>query len=154
MDFGNKVGDTLGLPHSMVPQLREVPGVKEYKMEAVLGKIQLVGYADHYCPEKKILNENKTSQNKKRWNKKTVDEHTQLDMYALLLFLSEKTKPEDITMHLNYIPVIENQDFSLSLTDPVECYTFTTVRTSLDIVKYANYIQNTHKEMLEYAKIH
>lgn len=152
MLFGNTVGDTLGLPHSMVPQLRDVPGIKEYKMMANLGGITLIGYADHYCPEKKVLNENKTSQNKKRWTKKTVEEHTQLDMYALLLFLQNKTKPDDVIMHLNYIPVIENQDFTLSLPDPIECYTFTTGRTAMDITRYANYIQNTLKEMIEYAK--
>lgn len=154
MAFGNTIGDTLGTPSSLVPQLAVVPGIKEYEMRANLGKIKLIGFADHYCPKQYILNENKTSQNATRWTQETVDAHTQLDMYALLLFLQDKVKPEHITMRLNYIPVIENQDFTLSLTNPVECYHFNTKRTTEDITRYAAYVQETRKEMWRYAHEH
>ncbi len=152
MTFGNTVGDTLGLPHSMVPQLREVPGIKEYKMRVKMGNMFLVGYADHHCPETLFLNENKTSQNTKKWDQKSVDEHKQLDMYALLLFLQDNVKPEDLKMRLNYIPVIQGGDFLLSLPNPVECYHFETSRTTRDITKYSAYIQQTRADQLAYVK--
>lgn len=152
MTFGNTVGDTLGTPESMVPQLREVPGIKEYKMRVKMGNMFLVGYADHHCPDTLFLNENKTSQNANRWTQKSVDEHKQLDMYGLLLFLQDGVKPEDVRMRLNYIPVVQGGDFMLSLTDPVECYHFETRRTTADITRYSAYIQQTRKEQLEYVK--
>ena len=33
-------------------------GKKEYELKAKLNGLTLIGYADHYCPNSKVLNEN------------------------------------------------------------------------------------------------
>lgn len=151
MLFGNTVGDTLGLPNSMVPDLNpHLVGVKEYTVRAPMGDLFLIGHCDHYCPDTKTLNENKTSQTEGRWNQKLVDEHGQLTMYALLLFLKEKVKPEDIEMFLNFIPVYPD-GFFLTV-HPEEFYRFPTKRTTAQVLLFAAQINKTLKEMETYAR--
>ncbi len=149
MEFGNIVGDSIGTSQSLVPDLVP-PGVKEYELSAKLGDIILIGFADHYCPDTKVLHENKTSDNPTRWDQAKVDKHTQLDMYALMLFLKEKTKPEEITMFLNFIPVVRGGDMIYRVPEPVIYHQFPTKRTTADILRYATYITNTVKKMEEY----
>ncbi len=149
MLMGNKIGDAIGTIDNPIPGLDPV-GIKEYELHAKMGDISLVGYCDHYCPIRKVLNENKTSTTKDRWTQKKVDEHGQLTMYCLMLFLQHKVKPEDVQIFLNFIPVIEQGDFTLALPDPVRFTTFETRRTTRDILMYGAYIQNTVKLMDEY----
>jgi hypothetical protein len=153
MIFGNTVGDTLGLPHSMVPKLNpQLVGIKEYKLRVKMGDHYLLGFCDHYCPEQKILNENKTSQKPNRWTTKEVEAHGQLTMYALMLYLQNKTKPEEVKMFLNFIPVTEGQDFQLRV-DPENFKTFATSRTLKQCLMFGAEINKTLKEMEAYAQI-
>lgn len=152
MLFGNTVGDTLGTPTSMVPDLI-YPGIKEYELKANLGPIHIIGFCDAYCPETKVLTENKTSATKDRWTQKKVDEHGQLTMYCLMLFLRDKVKPEDVTINLNFIPV-RTVGFDFELPKPPTFQTFATRRTTRDILEYAVYIQHTVKLMEEYIINH
>ena len=149
MKLGTLVGDSIGKLESLVPGL-EPAGVKEYEMRASLGNIHMVGYADHYCVEKLILNENKTSDKRTKWTQESVDNHGQLTMYALLLLLQNKTKPEDVTMFLNYIPTIR-KGVKFRLVEPVEVYTFETSRTTMQVLDYANYIKRMVNLMDEYV---
>lgn len=151
MLMGTKVGDSIGTPDSLVPTLTP-PGVKEYEMRANLGDIYLIGFADHYCKETKVLHENKTTTNDKKWTQKSVDEHKQLDMYALLLFLQNKTPPAEVKMYLNYIPVVEGGDMLLHLPEPATYVQYETKRTNLQIAEYAEYIKSTVKEMEAYVR--
>lgn len=150
MLYGSKVGDSIGTPNSLVPTLTP-PGAKEYELRANLGPIHMVGFCDHYCPDTLVLNENKTTDNPDKWNKKSVDTHGQMTMYALLLFLQNKTKPGDVTMYLNYIPVfIKGVDYALP-TPPT--YTaIPTERTTADIMNFVTYVKNTVKAMEDYAR--
>lgn len=150
MLYGSYIGDRIGTVDNPVTGLDPV-GVKEYEMRANLGDIHIVGFADHYCPVHKILNENKTSDKHDRWTQAKVDDHGQLTMYALMLFLQRKVKPEHVTMYLNFIPVRQNGDFTYSLPEPVTFTTFETKRTTRQVLEYAAYIQNTVKLMEAYA---
>lgn len=150
MRAGTIIGDSIGTDKSLVPLLTP-PGVKEYELRASLGDIHIVGYCDHYCPLTHTLNENKTSTNRNKWNQKNVDEHKQLDMYALMLFLTHDVLPDDLTIYLNYIPVIEGADMRYYLPDPVEHYTFETKRTEQHLVNMTRYIENTVEDMCAYA---
>lgn len=145
MLFGTTVGDSIGTPDTLVPSLIP-PGVKEYEMSAVIDGVPIVGYADHFCTDTLFLSENKTSDNPKRWNQKKVDDHGQLTMYALMLFLRDKIKPEDIQMQLNFIPVLYS-GVSYRMPEPPTYQAFKTKRTTLDIVKYGQYIRDMIIEM-------
>ncbi len=149
METGNIIGDSIGTDTSLVPALTP-PGVKEYTLRARLGDIYMVGYCDHWCPNTLELNENKTAVNPKKWTQASVDKHGQLTMYALLLFLEHGISPEEVTMWLNYIRVIEGQDMRYYLPNPVELKRFPTKRTGEQLVEYTKYIQNTVADMNEY----
>ena len=152
MLFGNVVGDTLGLPHSMVPKLNpQLIGEKEFKLRVKMGKRILIGFCDHFCPKKLVLNENKTSQKANRWTQKEVDNHGQLTMYALMLYLDYGIRPEAVKMFLNFIPVIEGQDFQLRV-DTENVKTFATSRTLKQCLMFGAEINKTLKEMELYIK--
>ena len=155
MIFGNVVGDTLGLgkKKSMVPKLeKHLIGEKEHSLTVRLNDRYLIGYADHYCPKKKILNENKTSQKKTRWNQVEVDNHGQLTMYALIILLRDSIPPEELKIYLNFIPV-ENRDFGgMHIPDPDEFYRYETKRTTKQCLEFGSKIERTLKEMEEYIK--
>ncbi len=149
MEVGNIIGDSIGTPKSLVPDLNP-PGIKEFKLEASLGGIHMVGYCDHYDPETLELNENKTAVNPKKWTKSSVDKHGQITMYCLMLFLKYNIPPEDLTIYLNYIRVIEGSDMRYYLPNPVEFKRFPTTRTSEQLLQYATYIEHTVGLMNDY----
>lgn len=151
MLYGSKVGDSIGTPDSLVPTLVP-PGVKEYELRANIGPIYLVGFADHYCTDTLVLNENKTTDKPTKWNQKSVDAHGQMTMYALLLFLQNKTKPEDVTMFLNYIPVLVGNDFQYYLPTPPTYTAIPTRRTTKDIMNFVTYVKDTVAAMEAYAR--
>lgn len=152
MRFGNVVGDTLGTPKSMCPLLNpSLVGVKEFELTAKLNGLTLTGFADHYCPDTKVLNENKTSVNLNRWDQDKVDNHHQLTMYALMLMLTNKTKPEDVEMWLNFIPVKETQNFEMDLVSPDLFHRFPTRRTTKQCLEFGASINKTLKAMELYA---
>jgi len=146
---GNIIGDSIGTEKSLVPDLQPL-GVKEFRLEARLGDIYMVGYADHYCPDTKVLHENKTSTNRKKWTQGAVDKHKQLDMYCLMLALTHDVAPEDVELYLNYIPVIEGQDLRYYLPDPVEYKQFRTYRTTEQVHQFAKDIEQTVEDMHRY----
>jgi hypothetical protein len=152
MRFGNVVGDTLGLDTSLVPKLNpHLVGIKEYEMKTKMNNYVLIGYADHFCPTSKILNENKTSQKLNRWTQAEVDHHGQLTMYALMLLLQDKIQPHDIKMYLNFIPVVEGGDFQLRVLDPDKFHRFETKRTLKQVLDFGADIDKTVKTMEKYV---
>ncbi len=147
MEFGTLVGDSIGTENSMVPSLVP-PGVKEYEMKAYVGNVLMIGFADHYCPDILELNENKTSPTKDRWTQKKVDEHEQLTMYCLLLFLLNKTKPEDVAIWLNFMRTrLAGTKYKLVDQEPLR---FPTKRSMLQITQYSGQVLKTVDEMYAY----
>jgi hypothetical protein len=151
MLFGSKVGDSIATDDSLVPTLTP-PGVKEYELRANIGKIKMIGFIDHWDAETKTLNENKTTDKPDKWNQKSVDAHGQMTMYALLLYLQDKVKPEDVTMFLNDIPVTIGGDFQYQLPDPPTYTAIPTKRTTTDILRYVGYVEETVAKMEKYAR--
>ena len=145
---GSRIGDSIGADNNEVPDLNP-PGVKEYAIKGEVDGIYMIGYADHYCPDTLVLNENKTSTTKYRWNQKKTDEHPQLTMYALLLQIQDKVKPEDITMWLNFIP-LELKGVDLKPTGKVKSYE--TRRTQEQVKEYVKQMKQTIEEMESYAQ--
>ena len=150
MVAGNKYGDMLGRANSPVEELKDI-GICEYKLTGNIDDIYMIGYVDGWMENELILHENKTSDNPKRWSQKKVDEHKQIDMYLLLLFLQEKIKPEDVTCYLNFIQLDRGGDMIYRLSDPLVWHQFPTKRTSVDLLRYAHYVKDTVADMEKYV---
>lgn len=149
MTFGSLVGDSIGTPDSMVPDLKP-PGTKEYKLEATVEGIPLIGYADHYCPDTRVLHENKTTDNKSKWTKGKANKHTQIDMYLLMLYLSEGIPPETVTCYLNAI-LTKQVGVGYRLHDPVEWRQHRLdTKTIADLDNYQTYLLATVEAMQDY----
>ena len=131
----------------------KLPGQKEYPFNVVFNGIKLVGYADDFCSKTfKQLNEVKTGRN--AWTQKKVDNHDQLTMYCLMNYITNKIKPEDVSITLYWLPTKETGDFEIEFIKPIKVYPFKTKRTMSDILRYGQYIKATRQKMLEYAVNH
>lgn len=156
MSFGNVLGESIDTdsPLAAVPRQTHM----EYEVKTKLGNIDLIGFFDSYscgsgrcCPlNEKRLEEYKTSQNVNKWNKKSVDEHGQLTYYAMLLYLAQKVKPEDIHMRLHWIPTSEQADFTVAVSGKHQ--TFPTMRTMKEVFALMVEIKKRRKEMQKYAE--
>lgn len=155
MMFGNVVGESINTDNPLSGVPRQVH--MEYEVKAKLGNIDLIGFFDSYnCGNKKCcvvnekrLEEYKTSSNPNKWNQKSVHEHGQLTYYAMLMYLRDKVKPEDIHMRLHYIPVAEQADFSMAVVGKHQ--TFSTMRTMKQVFSLMVEIKKRRKEMETYA---
>ena len=135
----------------------------EHGFKVVFNGIPLVGFADTYCKvSKKKIGEYKTGV--KKWDKKRVDEHGQITMYALMNYISHRIRPEDTRFFLEWIPTIkitqENGDYSKfdytidfdpEYEKPVH---FDTKRTMADILAFGSRINKVIAEMELYVRNH
>lgn len=152
MDFGKAVGQRIEKDPTYIPQLpRE--GILEYSVEVKMGDVNLIGYMDSYCEEKKILNEFKTS-GVNGWDQKKVDLHHQIDFYCLLLLLKNKTKPEEVTIRLHHLITEEGGDFTVKFATPFTLNSYSTKRTTKQVLIFGAEIVKQRKEMEQYIKNH
>jgi hypothetical protein len=155
MTFGSLVGKRIEKDLSYIPQLPR--HIMEYEMTATLkdahGDFSLVGYADSYNPETKELDEFKTG-GVSSWNKKKVESHDQLTFYALLLYLRNEAKPEDLTIRLHHMLTEEKGDFSIGFAKPFTLTTYTTRRTTRKVLMFASEILRLREEMEQYILAH
>ena len=154
MLFGNKFAKSIedgtcdypGLLAALQPK-------KEQPFEVQLGQLRLKGFADAFDNVNyKVLDEVKTG--KKEWNQKRADEHRQIDMYLLMNLITNKVRPEDVTCSVYWCPTEERGDFSVQFVEPRVFKKFVTKRTTAQVLKFASYIQDIHKDMLSYALAH
>lgn len=149
MIFGSMVGKKLETDPTYLPEIPR-QSTMEYKFTAKVNDIELVGYADSYGDL--TIREYKTG--KTPWTQKKVDEHGQITMYALMEYLNEKIKPEDIKMSLHWIPTCEDENGEIQFVEPLVVQHFETKRTTKDVLLFAADILKLRQEMLEYAKKH
>lgn len=146
--FGKKVADSLQTETPLVPFT--LYPVVEQKLEVVFGGIPLIGFMDTYDPTTHSFREFKTG--KKAWDQKRADEHGQITMYSLMLFITHKVRPETYNMHLEWVPTQQNGDFSISFVEPVKIHIFETKRTMNDLVSFGAYIRVTYDEMIDFIE--
>lgn len=153
MDFGSMVDKRLQEDAAFLPGVERYP-ILQHEMKAVLDKkIPLVGYADGFDRLGYRLKDDKTG--KKAWDKKRADETGQLTFYCLLLWLTEKIKPENMQLAISWLPTKEMGDFTITFRDdPVVPFIFPTHRTMQDIIAFTTRIKRTVLAMQEYAKNH
>lgn len=147
MVFGKKFANSVEAREPLAPVTiyKEV----EYPLNVMFGEIPLIGFIDSYEPHTHLI-EYKTG--KKEWDQKRVDEHGQIDMYLLMLFIQHKVKPESLNCSLQWVPTVENGDFTIDFKRPITVVTFSTKRTMKDILKFGSYIQKTYADMQKFVK--
>ena len=152
LTFGKMVDDRIQEDPSFIPLLERYP-IQQHSMSVMYNGIKLNGTADHFDRKGRRLKDDKTG--KKEWTQKRADETGQLTMYLLLIYISEKIKPEEMTCYIDWLPTVENGDFTLTFRDnPPKPITFKTKRTMADLLQFASYIDSVRKEMAAYGKNH
>lgn len=146
MDFGKKFAKSVENRTPLVPVTiyEEV----EYPLKTTFNKIPLVGYLDTYKPHT-AFREYKTSKN--IWTQEKCDNHGQLKMYALMLYLIHKVKPEDLTIHLDCIQTKEFGNFEVAFLDNT-IHSFEVKLNMKDILLFGSRIMKTVDEMNNFIK--
>lgn len=145
--FGKAFAKSIEDGTCVVPGLLEaLAKKKEQGFSIVFQGIKMVGFADAFDDTTlKVIDEVKTG--KKAWDQKRVDDHGQITLYALFNFVTNKIRPEDTKFALYWVPTEENGKFEIDFVKPVRFIQFDTKRTTLDIIKFGQYILSTVDRM-------
>lgn len=147
MQFGNYAGNLLATDPLYLPEV-ERASIFEQELRGKVGDIELIGFLDSFCPEKKVLLEYKTSRNKKTWNHISANKHQQIDFYCYLIYHTYKIKPEVLTIKLIYIPTHFHEGDVVLSGEPVQ--TFHIKKTMKDILSFAGEIKKRRIEMIDF----
>jgi hypothetical protein len=112
--------------------------------------IKMTGFIDTYEPHT-ALREYKTS--KAIWSPEKAKDHGQLRMYALMLYVQHKVKPEDLTIHLDCIQTVESGDFTLSFVEPHTIHSHEVKLSMLDILHFGQRIMKVVEDMEAYRTL-
>ena len=148
MEFGKVIGERLASDPSFLPEVLRYK-VFEKEFNAKLSDFIITGYLDSYCPYTHNFYEYKSSSNPNKWNQRSVKLHGQLLFYCGLIFLNHKIIPKKISLF--YIPVRMNGEFKMELNKGSKIQSFPVEYTTIEVLKFLNYIKKTRKEMLKYA---
>lgn len=153
--FGSWVDKKIQHDKSFLPELVRYP-IEQHKMETTFAGIPLVGFSDQYLPLKKpvakyFLRDSKTG--RKPWDQKRADETGQLTMYAFLLWLQHKYKPEQGEFFIDWMPT-HFVDGEIAFIKEGEIITFATKRSMQQVLEFGQRIQATWAKMEDYATRH
>lgn len=148
MAFGKSFAKSIEDGKPLVPV--EVYSKVEYPLKVVFNGIPLIGFIDTFDLEKKKMREYKTARTV--WTKKKAQDHGQLKMYALCLYIQHKVKPEDLTIHLDCIQTEENGNFEVNFTQPHKIHSHQVFLTMADILNFGLLINKTVEEMRQYVE--
>lgn len=132
--------------------------IMQHEMRCMYNGIPLVGYADtrrnRVRPAKNrsslshALRDYKTG--RKPWDQKRADETGQLTMYVGMEYLTDKIKPEEFDLFIDWMPThIEGGE--VVFVDPFSVKTFQTRRTMHQVLTFFQRIEDTWAAMEEYA---
>lgn len=153
MLFGSKIGKLIESDPTYLPFIPRESHM-EYKLIAKLGKTDMVGYIDSFCPKDFILREYKSGG--PVWDQKRADNHGQISCYLLMLYLSKGIRPEQVKCFLHWLPTArkENGDFTVDINfvDDIEqaVQHIETKRTTRDILEFGVRINRILKEMEDF----
>lgn len=147
MRFGKQMGEKLAADRNFMPEVPRLP-IAEYKLEAKIDSIPLIGFIDFYDPKTHQLIELKTG---KKWSQEKVDQHGQLDMYVALLYLMDKVKPEQVEIRLVWLETQEQGNFETGFVKDIKPVVFKTKRTMKDVLNMMLRIKKVVREMEEYV---
>lgn len=152
LKFGKYIDEKIQKDPEFLPHLPRYEKM-QHKMKVMFGDILLVGIPDGIDFKGKRLADYKTG--KKEWTIQRAKETGQLKFYLLLLYITEKIKPEEFDCYIHWLPtkLEENGNFErkISLIKEDDIRTFKVKHTMADILKFGQYIKQTYKEMCDYA---
>ena len=155
MIFGKVVAHSIEMGKPLVPFSiiggEPVKGKNvEHPFKVMFSGVPMIGFADTFDHVTfKKLGEFKTSE--KGWDQTKVDQHGQIDMYLLMNYITNKVKPEDVEVYLEYAQTYEENDFTIKFVKPVKIYHFKTKRTMADILRFGQRINDTINAMQKYV---
>ncbi len=151
MTFGSWADKKIQDDPSFLPSLPRYE-LMQHKMTVMFDGLMLMGTPDgiDLKAEQKKLYDFKTG--KQPWTQKRAKEHGQLLMYLLLIYITEKIKPEEFECGIHWMPTQDNGDFTISFVDDIEnnIQTFKVKHTMRDILKFGQEIKKTYREMEQY----
>jgi len=170
--FGSEISKMLEDGTLNLPALTQY-SVQEYQCKFSVDGVPFYGYIDQYEPSLFKFREIKTGSmrpdGRPRWTQKEVDNHLQLDIYSLLIWL--KNGKVDDECHLDWIKTrnkmktitddfgntLEAESLELELTGEVESFSRVITQEHRDkarmlIVSIANEISADYKAYLDFNK--
>lgn len=148
--FGSWVDKKIQYDKTFLPMLPRLP-IEQHKMRTSFNGIPLVGYSDQYEPlwQKYLLRDSKTG--RKPWDQKRADETGQLTMYAFMLYLEHKLKPEWGEFFIDWMPT-HFVDGEIDFITEGEIITFKTFRTMQQVLEFGQLIKDTYAAMEDYGR--
>lgn len=149
LEFGSFVDKKIQYDSTFLPQLVRLP-VLQHEMTGTFDGIPLLGYSDAFEElwQKYQLRDYKTG--RKPWDQKRADETGQLTMYAFMLYLKHKLKPEWGDFYIDWMPT-HYKDGKIEFIKEGEIITFKTKRTMTQVLEFGTRIRKTWEAMEEYA---
>lgn len=154
LKFGSWVDKKIQDDPTFLPLLVRYPE-EQLKMSGVFNGVPLIGYADAWDVGKLCLRDYKTG--RKPWDKKRADETGQLTLYAFMLYLEHKIKPEDLDLYIDWLPThIKDGKICFIEEDHkiLKPKTFRTKRTMHQVLTFGQRIKDTWVKMEDYAGSH
>lgn len=145
MLFGKEEGEKFANDPTYMPELPRLP-VYEHELKFTFNGIPMIGYIDNFKPDTDVA-EFKTG--RKKWDKKRVDQHGQIDLYCLGLWVTKKLHPEKLKFHLYWLPT-HIKDGEIAYVEPIKVHKFKANRTMADILRFGQKIIETRRLMEEY----
>lgn len=145
MKFGKWFGEKVATDPTFYPQIPRYP-IFEQKLSVMFNQIPIIGYIDSYDPATHSFLEYKTA--KTIWSKDKAENHGQLHLYALALYITHKKLPESI--NLVCIKTNESGDFDVSIAEPFEMVNYPVKVEMKDILLFGSRIMKVVKEMEDY----
>lgn len=147
MDFGNEVGDRIETDITCAPQIERLKYF-ELELSTVFAGVPIAGHLDNAEPPNRI-HEFKTGGLAYPWTQAKVDKHGQLTIYAALMWLVHKAKPEDIDIRLFWLPTEDVEDTTRLIDTPPVA--FRTTRTTTQVLTMLKDFTRARREMREYV---
>lgn len=156
--FGKMIDERIQAEPDFLPELVRYP-VLQHEMRTEFNGIPLLGFADAYRPRVRPA-KNRSSEcaairdyktGRKPWDQKRADETGQLTMYLFMLWLRDKTKPEEVEGYIDWLPT-HIEDGKIAFIEPVTIHTFKTKRTMREVLAFGQRIKDTWVQMEQYCQ--
>lgn len=148
--FGSEIAKGLETGEIQIPGLIQYP-VSEHQIKLDVEGVPFYAYIDSYDPKRRKFREYKTGMPKAgglpRWTQKEVDNHMQLDVYSLLIQLSEGSVDDEC--HLDWI-VTQNKKKTVMFNGMELEGDAAGIELAGDVVSFARIITQQQRDRIKF----